>query len=302
MRILLIDFDGKMPNLALMKLSTYHKQKGNEVGFNIGDPDIVYISTIFDGNKSQLDGLRKMFNCPVEIGGSGYSLNKKLPNKIEHLMPDYDLYNYDYSMGFTTRGCIRNCPFCIVRQKEGFIRANADIYEFWNPKHKHIILLDNNILALPDHFKRVANQIMENNLSVDFNQGLDIRLINDGNAKILSELTVRPEYRFAFDDPKLENIIRKKVPILKKYGINRGFFYVLVGFNTTFEEDLHRIEVLKELNQRAFIMRYKTVRDRQPYIDLARWINHCQYQMIMGFEDFWKIRHDENYLEVKPCP
>jgi len=296
MRISLIDVDSKIPNLALMKISAYHKKKGNNVGFNISDPDQVYVSCIFKKNREQALGIAKMFSCPVKFGGSGINYNK-LPDDIEHTMPDYDLYPSEYSMGFTSRGCFRNCKFCIVCDKEGMLKPNCDIYEFYDSRFNHIVLLDNNILGLPDHFEKIAQQIIDNDLTVDFNQGLDIRLINNTNAKILSDLRVKPEYRFAFDNPKDEKIITKKIGLLKKYNI-RGMFYVLVGFNTTLDQDLHRIKVLNDLKQRAYIMRYESVNGKQPYTDLAHWVNGGQFQTTMDFQTYRKVRHP-NWLGIK---
>ena len=241
MKIGLIDVDGKLPNLALMKLSAYHKQKGDEVYLNQPNQryDKVYISCIFKENKPKALGMAKFHNNS-EIGGYGIS-NKKLLDKIEHLMPDYSLYNSDYSMGFTTRGCIRNCPFCIVPKMEGKIRFNCDIYEFWEPTHKKIVLFDNNILALPNHFKKITNQILKENLKVDFNQGLDIRLLTDEFAAILSELKLSSEPRFAFDSMGVEKDVLRGIKLLKKHGINSGMWYVLVGYDTTHDEDLYKI-------------------------------------------------------------
>lgn len=238
MKVLLIDVDSTIPNLALMKISGYHKQKGDQVGFNIGDPDRIYASIVFSKNKWKGNGIKQMYpNVVVDVGGSGFSLDNKLPNTIEHTMPDYDLYNVDYSMGFTTRGCIRKCTFCFVPKKEGNIKYNADIYEFWNTNHSHIVLLDNNILALPDHFEKIANQLLKNHCSVDFNQGLDIRLVNDDNAELLSKLRVNPHYRFAWDCLKDEKKVVDGIEILKNHGINQSLFYVLVGYDTLKDED-----------------------------------------------------------------
>ena len=293
MEILLIDVDSKIPNLALMKISSYHKKLGDHVGFNISDPDRVYASIVFTENKWKGNGIKKMYpNVSVVIGGSGYALKKELSDDIEHMIPDYDLYNIDYSMGFTTRGCIRKCPFCIVPQKEGKLRPHCTIFEFWNTKHKHIMLLDNNILADHDHFNIIAQQIMDNNLSVDFNQGLDIRLINDVNANILSELRVKPDYRFAWDNPNDEQVIKEKIKILKDHNINHCLFYVLVGFNTTQEQDLHRLQVLKELDQRPYVMRYKSCNGNRWYNDLASWANQQRFFMKMDFDHYCKCRHN----------
>ena len=290
MRVSLIDVDSKIPNLALMKISAYHKQKGDSVGINLSDPDQVYISCIFSKNKQQAIGISKMFSCLVNIGGYGVNDNR-LPDYIEHVKPDYDLYHCDYSLGFTTRGCIRKCSFCKVPIKEGMIRINCDLYEFWDQRHKHIVLLDNNILALPEHFKKIAKQLVKNNLSVDFNQGLDIRLIDHDNAEILSKLKVKPTLRFAWDDIKDESRVRASISTLIHHRINTSFFYVLVGYNSTKEEDLHRLNLLKELNQRAYVMRYESCRGIRWYNDLAAWANQQQFFMDRSFEKFVEDRH-----------
>ena len=292
MRISLIDVDGKIPNLALMKLSAYHKSKGDTVGFNITDPNKVYISCIFKKNRSQALGLSKMFNCDVVFGGSGINYNK-LPDEIEHTMPDYDLYPSEYSMGFTSRGCFRNCDFCIVCDKEGSLKPNSDIYEFYDSRFSHMVLLDNNILGLKYHFKKVSKQIIDNSLSVDFNQGLDIRLINDNNAKILSDLRVKPDYRFAWDNIKDEDKILKGIKILKDHNISHCLFYVLVGFNSTKEDDLYRLNKLKELDQRAYVMRYQKNRF---YNDLSAWANQQRFFMSMDFDRFVECRHNRKLV------
>ena len=291
-RICLVDVDSKIPNLSLMKISSYHKQNGDIVCLNLHDPEKVYVSVIFKKNKNQALGISTFFKCPVIYGGYGVN-NTQLPPEIEHIIPDYSLFNCDYSLGFTSRGCIRNCPWCIVPQMEGKIRVNSDIYEFWDHNHKHIVLLDNNILALPKHFKKISNQLMTNKLSVDFNQGLDIRLLNEDNINYLSCLNVQPEYRFAFDDPGMKDIIIEKCKLLNSYDI-RGMFYVLVGFNTTFKQDMDRINILTELGQRAYVMRYETVMGIQPYTDLAHWVNGGQFQDAMDFKDYQKVRHNRN--------
>jgi len=293
MKIKLIDVDSKIPNLALMKISAYHKKVGDQVGFNISDPDKIYVSIIFTKNYWKGNAIKKMFpNKEVIIGGSGYDLKIELDDYIEHIMPDYDLYpDIDYSLGFTTRGCIRKCSFCIVPEKEGNIKTNCTIFEFWNIKHKHIVLLDNNILAEKDHFKLISKQLMDNDLSVDFNQGLDIRLIDDELAFILSELNVKPVYRFAWDNIKDEKKILNGIEILKNRGINHSLFYVLVGYNTSKEEDLYRLHKLKEWDQRPYVMRYRTNRF---YNDLSAWANQQKFFMSMTFDRFVECRHNRS--------
>ncbi|GAI38731.1 unnamed protein product, partial [marine sediment metagenome] len=137
------------PNLALMKLSAFHKARGDEVylNFPLERPDITYASCVFTWNKKRIS------TAPNEavVGGSGIDLTTELPPEVEHIMPDYSLYpRVDFSLGFTSRGCIRKCPWCIVPEKEGQIKPRSRIYEFWDRRHRKITLLDNNLLAAPN--------------------------------------------------------------------------------------------------------------------------------------------------------
>lgn len=296
-RILLIQADGKIPNLALMKIATYHKNdevnliRGIEISSRIYTPDIVYISCVFSENRDAAIQMSKQFpHSEVHIGGSGVDLKTELPEEIEHLMPDYDLFGCDYSMGFTSRGCIRACPFCVVPEKEGHIKAVADIYEFWDPRHKHIVLCDNNILALPEHFRHVADQISDENLTVDFNQGLDIRLLTSETVDILASLRIKPNLRFSWDNTKSEGAVLHGIRLLRAVGIKRSQFFVLSGFDSTFQDDLYRLNRLKQEGQRAYLMRYNTVRGKREYNDLAAWANQPAFFSKMTFQEFQTAR------------
>lgn len=287
-----------------MKLSAWHKKQGDIVEFNnyLCNPDKVYASCIFTENAYKIKQL------PFEnvvAGGSGLqNWDMVLPDKIEHIMPDYSLYNSDYSLGFTTRGCIRKCPWCIVPDKEGKIRAMADIYEFWDRKYGKIVLLDNNILALPEHFKKITRQILKENLITEFNQGLDIRLLTLESAKILKKIKLS-ELWFAWDNIKEERIIFQGLKILKKAKIKNFRFYVLVGFNSTFEEDLYRFNILKKINQknklniRPYCMRYEKVKKEAKYIRLAEWVNMPRFWAKMDFSEFLRLQQEyrQNYKE-----
>lgn len=296
-RVLLIQADGKLPNLALMKIAAYHKDddidliRGIEISSRLYTPDVVYISCVFSENRDAVIKMSKQFpRSEVHIGGSGVDLAAALPDEIEHLMPDYGLFGCDYSMGFTSRGCVRACPFCVVPEKEGHIKAVADIYEFWDPRHKHIVLCDNNILALPEHFRRVADQISDENLTVDFNQGLDIRLLTSETVDILASLRIKPNLRFSWDNTKSESAVLRGVQLLRDAGIKRSQFFVLSGFDSTFEDDLYRLNRLKEEGQRAYLMRYNTVRGKREYNDLAAWANQPAFFSKMTFQEFQTAR------------
>jgi hypothetical protein len=261
-KVLLIDVDSKIPNLALMKISAFHKQKGDTVFLNSGcDPDKVYISCIFKKNHAQAMGIGKMFNCPIEWGGSGIDLTTKLPLQIEYMKPDYDLYGIDYSMGFTSRGCIRKCEFCVVPKKEGPICHHEYIPLFLGEGHKKVVLLDNNFLASPT-WEENLGFIWDFDLKVNFNQGLDIRLINEKNAAFLQHTKYYDfDFRdrrlyFAWDWMELEETVEKGIQTLKDAGIpgRHLTFYVLMGFNTTIEQDRYRAEKLTEWGVDPFAM------------------------------------------------
>jgi len=264
-RVLLIDIDSKIKNLALHKVERYYLDKGYEVWWNYplarNVVDSIWVSCVFTKNRDQClewEGL-------AHIGGSGWDLSSKLPAEIERVKPRINL-------GFTTRGCFRKCHYCIVPEKEGPLQVEGDLLDLWDGKGREIILLDNNILGLPDHFMKICVQARANRLKLDFNQGLDHRLLTDDIVKALKS-TRHFELRFAYDHPSMSHSVEKAVKLLKKHGINRAIWYVLVGFDTTFEEDLGRLEQLKGLGQAVFVQRYETIYLDRDYINLARWAN-----------------------------
>jgi len=287
-RILLIDVDSKIPNLALMKLSSWHKSQGDQVGFNITDPSRIYASVVFKKNAHKLDGL-KFFYPGAEIitGGSGIDLKTTLPDEVEYLIPDYDLYpGMDYSLGFTSRGCVRNCYFCIVPRKEGK-------YQRWqHPKewvrHDKAKLLDNNWYADPEWFFETSQWFIDNKVAVDVTQGMDIRLITPEIAKRLKELTFWKPIHFAFDGDKEERVVLDGIQTLKGAGINLRssvYFYVYCHNDDQYESAVNRCRILKENGTSAFVMfncdKSRTQRIKQ----LQRWANRPWL--------FWSIDIDE---------
>ncbi len=224
----MVNVDSKIPNLALMKISAYHKAKGDDTHFysEFAEYDLVYASKVFSYTPDYS-------YCPDNTvkGGTGYIGNDTvLPDEIEHACPDYSLYpGMDYSMGFITRGCIRTCNFCVVPRKEGYIRPNADIEEFL--RHKNLVCLDNNILASDFGLKQIE-KIIERKIKVDFNQGLDARIIADNPdiAELLSRVKWLKPVRMAMDNMGEADAVVKATELLRKCKTTpkRYFVYLLV--------------------------------------------------------------------------
>jgi hypothetical protein len=284
MKVRLVDVDSKIPNLALMKISAYHKAKGDDVDFYnplFDKPDLIYASKVFDFTPDF------MFypDCEIVKGGSGYDLKAELLAEIESQFPDYSLYRCDYAIGFTTRGCVRKCPFCIVPQKEGNIRIVGDIYDFWRGQ-EYLMLLDNNLTALPEHFELICKQLIKEKIKVDFSQGLDIRLITPEMASLLSKVKLLKQIHFAWDDIRIEKAVRRGIEILTKNGVSKHklMFYVLIGFKSTPEEDLYRVETLRGLGVDPFVMPYN--RNDKYQRRFARWVNHKAIFKTVKWEDY----------------
>lgn len=280
MKVLLINIDSKLPNIALKKIEKYHLDRGDEVIWDLEMfktiADKIYVSCIFDWNKWKC---REWEAWGSNVGGSGYDIKKMLD-------PEIDKIKIKINMGFTTRGCIRKCRFCIVPQKEGKIKIVGDIYDFWDRKAKEIIFFDNNILALPKHFKLICSQIRKENLKVDFNQGLDCRLLTENIVKELKSIRCI-DYRFAFDNIKDMPYVEKAITLLNKYFIS-AMWYIIVGFDSTFEEDLERINFINLNKHRAFVMKHKNVKKDRKYMQLARWTNSPLWRNAMTWEEFIK--------------
>ena len=303
-RIRLVDIDSIIPNLALMQISAYHKTIGDTVGFDIEDPDIIYVSCIFDKNASQARGIQSLYpNAEIILGGSGFfdknnptnpDFQRKIPLPAQKIKPDYTLYpKMDYDLGFTTRGCFRSCPFCIVRAKEGSIKKWQHISEFHDPKHKTVHLLDNNIYAAHDWFFENTDYVLENNLKLRVLPGFDIRILTEEIADRLKQIRWDGMLNFAWDCIGDEKSVLRGIEILKQFGFDlkhKVGFYVLVEFDSTHEQDLYRCRKLKEAGVNAFVMQYKESSFSR---HLARWANKREL--------FWSIDFSE-YSRAKRLP
>ena len=293
MKIGLIDVDGhNFPNIALMKISAWHKARGDEVEWclPLDRYDIVYQSKVFDDTYSpdiewtpQADKIIK--------GGTGYGLDNKLPDEIEHIYPDYGIYpelTKDTAYGFLTRGCPRGCEFCIVASKEGRRSYKvADLSEFWRGQ-KNISLLDPNILACREH-PDLLQQLIDSKACVDFNQGLDIRLTNEQNIGLLNRIKVK-EIHFAWDNAKDDlrpYFERYKALAKHKPHGHYGTVYCLTNFGSTMEQNLYRIYTLRDLGYDPYVMIYDKPNAPKEVRDLQRWVNNkFIFRSCERFEDY----------------
>ena len=297
MEIAIIDADligrknHRFPNLASMKLSSYYKSTGNHVVLernysNLHNYDKILISKVFTDTVVP-EEILNMEN--VEYGGTGFYYDKapKLPDEIEHIFPDYHLYDdfvneqiakgvkpkdlkeyTDVSIGFTTRGCIRQCKFCV---NQNYTKAciHSKIEEFYDPSRKYICLLDDNIFACKD-WKQVFDELIATKHKFYFKQGMDERLLTDEKCDYLfNKSNWYGGYTFAFDNIKDRVIIEKKLQMIRNHTDKQCRFYVFCGFNHNnpgiypdefWENDIadlfERIRILMKYKCLPYIMRY----------------------------------------------
>lgn len=319
MRIGLIDVDGgkRFPNIALMKISAWHKAQGDDVSWYSsfdGWYDKVYMSKVFSFSP---DYDYVINATEIVKGGSGYCIELingkeifhqerdiQLPCEIEHIYPDYSLYpalTKDTAYGFLTRGCPRGCDFCIVGKKEGKCsRKVADLKEFWGGQ-KNIVLCDPNIIACRE-WKSLLQQLIDSNAWVDFSQGIDVRLMTEEKARMLSQIKMR-EIHFAWDKYEdKERILPKLKMFAKHFKLgHRAIVYTLVNFDTTIEQDLDRIYILRDMGYWAYVMIYDKEHCDPIYKKLQRWVNmRSTFAKIDRFEDYArnKIENNINQLTI----
>ena len=314
MRIGLIDVDGhNFPNIPLMKISAWHKAHGDDVEWYdpmfSGHMDKVYMSKVFSFTP---DYMYPIDADVIEKGGSGYCIklvdgkevydkekDKNLPYEIEHIYPDYSIYptlTKDTAYGFLTRGCPRGCGFCHVASKEGRCSYKvADLSEFWRGQKK-IMLCDPNIPACPQHME-LLQQLADSKARVEFNQGLDIRLVNDRNLEIIKKIKLE-SIHFAFDRWQDKDIIEPKLrEFAKKTGFNRSrghvMVYILTNFDTTIEQDIYRIQLCRELNFSPYPMIYDKEHADKTHKDLQRWCNNFIFWKVPTFEEYRSKRKND---------
>jgi len=291
MKIAIYDVDSRIPNLALMKISAHHKLLGDEVEMYSSlfknTYDKIYASKVFDFSDGTLLEPDRMI-----IGGTGWDLHKTLPQEIEDLTPDYALYNYPHNIGFTMRGCRLRCSFCVVPEKEGKPKSNNTIEEIWTQRDSDfVMLLDNDFFGNPEWQARI-DELRDLKLKVNFSQGLNIRNLKQDQAAALASVDFMNTNRtgkqvyFAWDDPRHEKLIHKGINLCLEHGIKayQMAFYVLIGYHSTPEEDMHRIEVLRGYGCDPYSMPYNK---EDPYQQaFTRWVNHKAIFNSVPFADY----------------
>ena len=305
MRIGLIDVDGhNFPNLALMRISAYHKAKGDLVEWWWSDffhYDIVYMSKIFSDEYSP-DVPEPMNADRVIKGGTGYcihlengkevfdkSKNHWLPPEVERMFPDYSLYpQYNFAVSMTSRGCPNCCGFCHVCAKEGRCSYKvADVSDFWSGQ-KEIRVLDPNLTACPDK-RDLMRQYRETGAMIDFTQGLDIRLLDEDDVADINAMRLK-NVHFAWDNPRYD--LAEKFAWYAKAGKKNkhgrfGTVYCLTNFNSTMEENLYRIYKLVELQYDPYVMVYNKPNAPEDVKRLQRWVNNkIIFRATKKFEEF----------------
>ena len=302
-KIGLIDVDGhNFPNLALMRISAYHKSKGDTVEWWWSDfvhYDVVYMSKVFSDAYSP-DVPEPLNADKVIKGGTGYQIHlvngkeeydketdTKLPIEVERMFPDYSIYpQYDFAVSMTSRGCPRGCSFCHVAAKEGRCAVKvADVSDFWNGQ-KEIRILDPNITACKEK-RDLMRQYKETGAILDFTQGLDIRLLNDDDIADINEMRLRTLH-FAWDNPKddLEGKFRNFANGFRRKS-NIGMVYCLTNFNSTMEENLYRIYTLRDMGYDPYVMVYDKPHAPKEIKMLQRWCNNkIIFKSVKKFEDY----------------
>lgn len=307
MKVGLVDVDShNFPNLALMKISAWHKSQGDIVEWclPLKRYDIVYVSKVFGDEYSTMDTTVIQAD-KIVYGGTGFAISVvdgkevyekeddgALPYEIEHAFPDYSLFpqiTKNTAYGFLTRGCPNNCGFCLVSKKEGLISHKvANLSEWWNGQ-KNIKLLDANILACRQHID-LLQQLAESKASVDITQGLDARFINKNNLELLKQMKIKMVH-FAFDFMKNEKNIISGLNLAKEHlqlDDRNSVVYMLTNFDTTIKEDIYRVKRIQECGYMPDVRIYRkpTLPKRHILRDLQRWCNNRLLYRSSSFFDY----------------
>ena len=294
MNIGLLSVDSDYPNLALMKISSWHKSQGDRVTwYNPFDEyDIVYMSKIFSFTP---DFRQYMTNARrICKGGTGYDIHSRLLEGMEFVTPDYSIYpsiNDKTAYGFLTRGCSNQCKWCVVPRKEGNIQPYMDVEDIAVDGRKNLILMDNNVLA-SDYGISQLEKIAQKGYRVDFNQGLDARLVDDSIAKILARIKWIKRIRFGCDTPKQIEECAKACRLIENHGYKGEFFFYCIILDD-FEEAFRRINYWRIKGKKYIVQAqpYRDINSSSMFIpqwqkDMAHWANRKELFRSCDFRDF----------------
>lgn len=293
MRVLLLQLDGKLPNIALMRISSHHKAMGDEVTLRrvgnhaaiqhdlFGGHDLVYASAIFERTQALCQHVEAVYPDAI-IGGTGWDIAKRLEDVgIDTIAQDYTIYpRYQHSIGFTQRGCRLRCSFCVVPRKEGSVREVASVADIWRgePYPRHLVLLDNDFFGQPHWAERIA-EIRDGNFKVSFNQGINARMLNDETAKAIASVRyyddgfkTRRIYT-AWDNKKDEYRLFRGLEALVRHGVKPDHImvYILIAYwpgETIADWDYRRAQ-LRAFGARPYPMPFKRTREA---VGFQRWV------------------------------
>lgn len=306
MRVGLLDLDGTgFPNVALMKVAAWHRSRGDDVRLlRRAEPvDRTYASAVFTWNRRKA---QTAADLGAEIGGTGVSLTSVLPDEIENQRADFALYGLDYGVGYLMRGCIWHCAFCVVPTKEGKPRAVAAIDDLLNHesarKRPFVVLLDNEFFWKERWAIAQMQEFTARGIDFCPSQGLDARVVTPAIAETLAAAPywnlhhTDRQITFAFDQMAYEKQYRRGIELLLAAGIppRRLQSFVLVGFNSTLDEDMTRIEIIRSYGADPFVMLFRDpmtgrgVEDKQKR-HLARWVNRRLYK-VCAFREYSRER------------
>ena len=313
----------RFPNLACMKISSYHKSQGNNVKLLLSYDDIenydkIFLSKVFTDTPVP-EGITEL--SWVEYGGTGFFYDKaeSLPYEIEHSMPDYHLYDEfvemalengvkkkeleyytDYSIGFATRGCIRGCSFCVNKNYRQCLK-HSPISEFLDKDRKYICLLDDNVLSCRD-WKEIFEELNATGKRFQFKQGMDERLLTDEKCEVIFNSNWIGDYIFAFDNIKDRRLVERKLQLIRQHTDKIPKFYCFCGYNhdtpdvypadfwaKDVEDLLERIQILMSYHALPYVMRYADY-IKSPYKTLynsiAAWCNQPSFFKKTSFREY----------------
>ena len=294
MNVGLMAVDSNRPNLALMKISAYHKSKGDSVEWYtpFDQYDIVYMSKIFSFTE---DYRQYMINAKKIVkGGTGYDIHSRLPEEMEYLVPDYSIYpgiDHKTAYGFLTRGCPNRCKWCVVPEKEGNIHKYMDVDQIAVDGRNKLVLMDNNVLACEYGLQQIR-KIVDKKLRVDFNQALDARLVTEDIAKLLAKVRWLDFIRFGCDTPKQITECVRAMELIDKYRERPANYLMYTMIDKDIDEAYNRLSYFRPFKRVCIVAQpFRDINNHSQVIpqwqlDMARWSMRREIYKRCDFKDY----------------